>query len=281
RPPWGLGRGLGSNGSSAAHRSSDTRGLLMSPNAREAVLLGALNDCEEVPGFLKRPKIRVVRSQEAEGDLRDNGKFYDLPRDLDAYLFTFDDDLIYPTDYVSRMVEHIEMLERRCVVGVHAVIFPPGEFSRLKQRTVYHFAKHHKGHFVDLLGTGTAAWHGSTFAVSLDDFQTKGVCDLWFAVAAARQEVPLFSVPRGRRWLVEIETTSPTLYQEARQHPTSYFDVYKRSVAPALVNGQVRKRAEEEFARQFGKEALAAAGIELLTLDPRAEDIAPMEQTTS
>lgn len=235
-----------------------------------------LNDYDDVPRFLKKSKIRVVRSQDAEGDLRDNGEFYDLPHDTEAYVFTLDDDLLYPMDYVSRMIQHIEFLRRRCVVGVHAAAFPSGEFSRLRQRTVYHFAKKHKGHFVDLLGTGTAAWHASTIRISLQDFETKGVCDLWFAAAAARQKVPLFAVPRDRAWIRGIEVESPTLYKEATKHPTGYFDVYKGVLSPALADGCIRKQAEENFAREFGSDYLAAANIEISNSDLIAENFPKM-----
>lgn len=236
------------------------------PQVDELILY--LNGYEEVPRCALRTKIRVVRSQDTCGDLRDNGKFYDLPQNQDAYVFTFDDDLIYPPDYVTRMIQHIEMLDRCCVVGVHGVIFPAGRFDRLKQRTVYHFGKKHKGHFVDLLGTGTTAWHSSTVSMSLDQFKTKGVCDMWFAVAAAKQQVPLFAVPRERKWIGESKIASPTLYDEARQHPTAYFDVYESAVAPAIAGGLLRKRAELELALAFDRETLAAAGIELLSVAP-------------
>lgn len=226
-------------------------------------LLIYLNNYDDVPKFLAHPKIRVVRSQDAMGDLRDNGKFYDLPSTDDAYVFTFDDDLIYPPDYTARMIHYIEMLSRSCVVGLHGVIFPEGNFTELSQRTVYHFGFKQDGYFVDLLGTGTTAWHSSALKVSLEDFGSTGMCDLWFAAAAARKKVPFFSAPREKGWLKLYANFKESLYQEAVSQPQRYFDVYFQHVAPALKGGKNRLGMEKKLSAEFGAEVLAAAGVRL------------------
>lgn len=231
------------------------------PQLDELILY--LNDYEDIPAFARHPKVRVVRSQDAAGDLRDNGKFYDLPKEDDAYVFTLDDDLIYPTDYVARMIHQIEMLNRSSVVGLHGVIFPHGEFAKLSDRTVFHFRRQAPGHFVDLLGTGTTAWHSSTFKPTLEQFPSKGVCDLWFAAAAATQAVPLYAMPRTDNWVSEHTRFDDSLWREAVTQPQGYFDVYRQHVAPTLKNGLTRRRMEAHLARGYDADTLVAAGIEL------------------
>lgn len=239
------------------------------PQLDELILY--LNEYEDIPAFARHPKVRVIRSQDAAGDLRDNGKFYDLPTTDDAYVFTLDDDLIYPPDYVARMIHQIEMLDRSSVVGLHGVIFPPGEFSQLSERTVFHFGRKAPGHFVDLLGTGTTAWHSSTFKPTLEQFASKGVCDLWFASAAAAQAVPLYAVPRTDNWVREHSKFDQSLWREAVTQPQGYFDVYNQHVAPVLEKGLIRRRMEAHLARGYDADTLVAAGIELREL--------PQEQT--
>lgn len=234
-------------------------------------LIVYLNGYEGVPEFLRDPKIRIVRSQDALGDLRDNGKFFDLPQEDDAYVFTLDDDLIYPPDYVAKMIFQIEMLGRSVVVGVHGANFPDGEFTRLNQRTVFHFAFKKPGRFVDLLGTGTTAWHSSTLKLSLSNFETKGVSDLWFAAAAAQQSVPLYSVARDTGWLVEQPRSDTSLWQETVSAPQAYWDVYNKVVAPALDGGLIRRRMEASLSGDFSPDTLAAAGIEL-SREPASTD---------
>lgn len=234
------------------------------PQLDELILY--LNEYEDIPAFARHPKVRVIRSQDAAGDLRDNGKFYDLPTTDDAYVFTLDDDLIYPPDYVARMIHQIEMLDRSSVVGLHGVIFPPGEFSQLSERTVFHFGRKTPGHFVDLLGTGTTAWHSSTFKPTLEQFASKGVCDLWFASAAAAQAVPLYAVPRTDNWVREHSKFDQSLWREAVTQPQGYFDVYNQHVAPVLEKGLIRRRMEAHLARGYDADTLVAAGIELREL---------------
>jgi glycosyltransferase involved in cell wall biosynthesis len=224
-----------------------------------------LNDYHDVPDFAVHPKIRIVRSQEAKGNLRDNGKFFDLPDDNYSYVFTFDDDLIYPQDYTARMIHQIEVLKRSSVIGLHAVTFPEKErFTSHKQRKMSHFLHAKKGHFADLLGTGTTAWHSSTLKPTLDDFGTMGVCDLWFAALAARRNVPMFSMPRKADWLKLYKIFDENLYHEALGNPALYFDIYHREVAPAQRGGAVRINKTREMAEQYSPVQLEAAGIDLL-----------------
>ncbi|MBK5945382.1 hypothetical protein CCR83_02695 [Rhodobacter veldkampii DSM 11550] len=220
-----------------------------------------LNDYDEIPDFAHDPKIRVTLGKDAEGDLRDNGKFHDLPIDDNSYIFTLDDDLKYPDDYVARMIHQIEMFGRACVVGVHGVIFPRDRFAQLDERKVFAFKKQFTGHFVDLLGTGTAAWHSSIFRPSLDEFATKGQCDLWFAAAAAKCGVPFFSIARGQDWLTEHIRHEKSLYREALTCPDDYFKTYNSSIAPVLQKGRLRRKMAAHLGRCYDKDTLAAAGI--------------------
>lgn len=230
------------------------------PQLDELILY--LNEYDSAPDFTDHPKIRVYLGKHEEGDIRDNGKFYALPKEENAYIFTLDDDIIYPKNYVERMTRFIEMLGRTTVVGVHGVVFPAAKFTRLQQRTVYDFREEASGHFVDLLGTGTTAWHNSTVRMSLEDFRTKGVCDLWFAAAALRQGVPLFSVPRERLWLREHRPFEKTLYNEALSGPNRYFSIYNRTIAPLLKDGYIRRTMEAHIARGFDSKALFEARAE-------------------
>lgn len=227
------------------------------------ILILYLNDYDDVPDFARHPKIRAILSKDALGDLRDNGKFFDLPQDDCSYIFTFDDDLIYPSNYTARLVHQIELLGRSCVVGLHGVIFPYENFTQLGQRTVFHFMHEAPGKFVDLLGTGTTAWHSSLLKPSLRDFSTTGICDLWFAALCARLDIPLYSVPRGYRWVDEFAKYEVSLWLEAAERPKGYFEIYDSVVAPALESGRVRRGAEAQLAWGFSADVLTAAQVDL------------------
>ena len=227
------------------------------PQLDELILY--LNDYENIPYFCQHPKLRIVLGKSTCGDLRDNGKYFDLPKDNCSYVFTFDDDIIYPADYVQRMIHYIEMFDRRAVVGVHGVIFPERELTDLVQRTVYGFRFKHHGAFVDLLGTGTTGWHSSALKPELDHFPTKGVCDLWFARLATEAEMPLFNVPREKDWLRPIEGNDTNLFAEAKERPEGYFKVYEQHLAPLLRLKQSREMALAQLRLQYTPAAIEAA----------------------
>ncbi|PFG08984.1 glycosyltransferase [Marinobacter sp. LV10MA510-1] len=229
-----------------------------------------LNNYLKTPDFLQHEKIKVIKSQDAAGDLRDNGKFFDLPKGEDAYVFTFDDDLIYPENYASKMIHYIELFGRSCVVGLHGVIFPEENFTRLKEREVFHFASKQIGTFVDLLGTGTTAWHSSALKPTIDCFNTKGVCDLWFSKHAAEKNIPLFSIPREKNWLKEYKQFEDSLWKEAYKEPQEYFRVYNDFIKSNLSSGKIRKNAERHLITCHSLIALEAAGIKLLSKEAQS-----------
>lgn len=216
------------------------------PQLDELILY--LNNYDEIPPFARHPKIRATLGVATHGDLRDNGKFFDLPVDDNSYVFTLDDDIIYPADYAAQCIHHIEALDRSCIVGYHGVIFPQDNFDNLQQRTVHHFAHAYSGGFVDLLGTGALAWHSSALKLSLNDIGPPGLCDLWFALAGAKQGIPFYCAPRSKGWLQVYAAFDDCLFHETRARPERYFAIYDRYLGPALDGGSLRRHMDARFA---------------------------------
>jgi glycosyltransferase involved in cell wall biosynthesis len=175
-----------------------------------------LNGYEDTPRFLRSPKIHVIHSREY-GDLRDNGKFFFLDSVPWGYHFTIDDDIIYPQDYVQKMVLKIEQYDRKAIVGCHGVVFATPFVEYMKSREVFHFKRSlASDQLVNLLGTGTTAYHVGAINLSREDFREVGMADLWFAVAAKRQKVPMIAIERPNAWLVPLcEADESSLYSEA------------------------------------------------------------------
>jgi hypothetical protein len=176
-----------------------------------------LNNYDDVPAFLEHPKIRVIRSQE-HGDIRDNGKFHFVEHAEPGYYFTVDDDIVYPKDYVAFLVGKLRQYGHRAVVGFHGTIFPAkmDRFFQENGRTVLSF-KHElaEDRQVHLLGSGTTAWHTSTLSLSLRDFETTGMADLWLGIRAQQQGVPMIAVARGQGYLQPIANLAQgSLYEE-------------------------------------------------------------------
>ncbi|PXF39968.1 hypothetical protein BWQ96_10319 [Gracilariopsis chorda] len=82
-----------------------------------------LNGYDSVPSYLHAPYITVIRSQDntSRGDVGDIGKFFwcnDIETD---FHLTADDDIIYPPDYVEKLLRFWYIYSSPVVVGVHGI----------------------------------------------------------------------------------------------------------------------------------------------------------------
>lgn len=222
-----------------------------------------LNGYDEIPAFLTgNSAIRVARSQDW-GDVRDNGKFFFLSK-AGSYYFALDDDLDYPADYVRALVLAIEKYGRRAVVGVHGVLLADPMTRFYTNCTVLGF-RHAlpADQVVHLLGTGTVAFHRDTLALTYDDFGEPGMADLWLAVAARRQGVPLRCVARAAGWLTDQDPgKKKTLYTDYKAHDEVQSRVAQKH---GPWNVAALERANKVLARdlldQFTPSALASRGV--------------------
>lgn len=182
-----------------------------------------LNDYDEVPDFLKNKKINAVLSRDAEGDIKDNGKFYFLEKcPDDAYYFTIDDDIKYPEDYVSKLVSFLESKNDKVVVGVHGIIFHNNFESFRRTRSTFYFG-HGLDHNLEVstLGTGTLAFKKILLSsLKLSDFKESGMADLWFASFCKKNAIKMICKSRKEDWLMDLHEDADneyTLWNQSQQ----------------------------------------------------------------
>lgn len=178
-----------------------------------------LNDFKqsELPASAKYDN--VIYFDAPLGDISDNGKIYPLhltePYSFrsvykDAYVFTVDDDVLYPRDYVTRMILKIEEEKRQAVFGVHCVWLQKNQTRYYEGRRVRSFYRDLPTDAnVHVLGTGTTAWHHSLLPhLTVQSFPVPGMADIWLAVDAVHRNIPLKCVGREHSWLQHIETNN-------------------------------------------------------------------------
>lgn len=131
----------------------------------------------------------------------DANKFYGLFNDytLETYFFSCDDDLIYPPTYIEDMIHWIEMFERRAIVSLHGSILWKEQFP------IQSFYKDRRGLgclmplgiavHTTLPGTGVCAFHTSTYKPEASEFPLPNMADIWLGLSAARQHIPIITVP--------------------------------------------------------------------------------------
>ncbi len=141
-----------------------------------------------------------------KGDLTDNGKFYSLENITEPEIYlTCDDDLIYPPDYVKRVVEAIERY--KCIVSFH---------GRQLLGTGMNYYTDHRAFLAllgvisdvkgDVVGTGvcgfdTRYFHPKGLAFSPD----QKMSDLIFSLEAAKQGKQLGIISHAPNWIKHID----------------------------------------------------------------------------
>ena len=116
---------------------------------------------------------------------------------LYGYLFTVDDDIEYPPDYIEKLILEIERYNRKAIVGVHGACLPFGpnltRWSQYKElRRSHLFQQEHASRIqVDILGTGTTAFHSSINPPEAKNMATIRMVDLHLATWALLQQIPM------------------------------------------------------------------------------------------
>jgi len=162
-------------------------------------LFVALNGYTKVPDFLlENEKIEYVILDNSLGDA---AKFYDIEK-REGYIFTCDDDLVYPKKYVEYMISKIKL--HRSPVSLLGKIYDKTPIASFKvdYTTLYRcLGTVHKDRQVDVGGTGAMAFHTDDIKVRLSDFPVKNMADIWMAKVAKEQDVSIWVVEHSRNYV--------------------------------------------------------------------------------
>lgn len=152
-------------------------------------------------------RLLLINGCDQDYNLTDNGKFYPLEsmvKEPEIYL-TCDDDLIYPPDYVKRMLEAIN--HYNCIVSFHG--------RQLLGTGIDYYTGHKSFHclhgvihdeIVDVVGTGvtgfdTRYFHPKGLAFSPD----QKMSDLIFSLEAAKQDKQMGVISHAPNWIKHID----------------------------------------------------------------------------
>ncbi|MBA1158170.1 glycosyltransferase family 2 protein [Microvirga mediterraneensis] len=190
-----------------------------------------MNNYEEIPEFLLNERITALPASHLE-DLRDIGKFYHMPDVPTGYFFTVDDDIEYPDNYCDTLVRKIEDYDRKAIVGVHGVIFEqPLQRFFSPNRTTFRFQRAlDVDAKVNLIGTGTMAFHSSTIAFEPGSLP-KGMADIGVAIAAKVNRVDMIAIARPEKWLTPILVRGQedqSLWEEFRENDDEHTEILKQ-----------------------------------------------------
>ncbi len=190
-----------------------------------------LNHFREVPAFLRRLS-KVTCHVDTDGRrYGDAGKFWGLEQSPDAVYVTCDDDLIYPPNFVERLVEELAQVDGRAAVGVHGALIlqPCPGYYRDGSRAVLHFERPlMRRRRVHVVATNACAFHSNVVKMTMGHFKAANMGDIWLAQYLQQERIPAYVVPRPGRWLVPIEVNRPTIYEQSRAGSGSAYDSSRR-----------------------------------------------------
>jgi len=173
------------------------------------VLYVSLNKYTSVPVFFKDYS-NVIVNLNYNNDLRDCERFLFL-KDIGAndFIVSFDDDIIYPKNYVKRM-------KSASLLHKHAAIITVLGYSYRVDRTgkISNFRKHKRPCFrfqkgcpklikVDFCGSGTLFFRRKLIDIDKLVF-LPGNSDLMISYYCKQNKISIFSINRDMSWLVPI-----------------------------------------------------------------------------
>lgn len=181
-----------------------------------------LDKYSEVPNFLlNNQKIEFKLSSDFHKDIGDAGKFYWVD-DFEGYYFTCDDDLVYPPNYVERILSAIENYKEPVVVGWHGsvILTPFTNYYDSNSRRVFSFgAPRSNDTPVHVLGTGCLGFNTRHIKVKFNDFKTPNMADVYFALLGQDQNVPFIVIKHDKGEIYEIEESQDfSIYQHSSKN---------------------------------------------------------------
>tara|TARA_R110000868_G_scaffold325463_1_gene586251 strand:+ start:6631 stop:10347 length:3717 start_codon:yes stop_codon:yes gene_type:complete len=169
-----------------------------------------LNGYASIPLFLNHPKIEVVLGDNSRGD---NSKFHWIDT-LNGYVFTCDDDLLYPPNYIQQMQRGIDVY--RCLVGASGSSFKEtGPLSSFLNRISIHPLQREiqADTNADIVGTGTLGFHTEDLRLKFSDFIDFNMADLSLLRIARREKIPRKVIRHPNQWIVR-STNDHGIYEQ-------------------------------------------------------------------
>ncbi len=198
-------------------------------------LIVYLNNWRDVPDFLTHKKIRILNGD----DLGDTGKFYGLQL-VEGFIFTVDDDLVYPKNYVEKMIEKINQYNRQAFICVHGNLVPKEIIkSYYRDKKGVHFSCELKVDIrVDVPGTGTLAWHSSLYRSDMKDYERKNMTDIWVYKMANRQNIPIICIARPHKWITLYSTTcqAESIYKSSHRNDFYQTEIVNQIISQTGIN---------------------------------------------
>lgn len=170
-----------------------------------------LDGFDAIPDIIRdEPKCHITQLAAEEG-LHASSRF--LAPHLfgsEAVVVIFDDDILYPDNYVSTIKTALSKHGESSVVGFHAAIFLPPHNSYARDKINIGFLMRLDDQpIVHTLGCGTAAFLSSVFCPNPRHWKHHFMDDLYIAIEALKSGLSMIALTREANWLGALAENQP------------------------------------------------------------------------
>jgi len=164
-------------------------------------------------------------------DRADNAKFHALDHiDEPCFMFLLDDDLIYPPDYVQKMIKAIQEFD--CIITLHGRLLIGEGLNYYKAHKSFHcLGTVQESIVIDVAGTGVAAFDTRYFhPKKLASDSRLRMSDLLFSLEAAKEQKQIGVLQHKAGWIKHInnrETIFDTESKDCRIQNEIADQIYK------------------------------------------------------
>lgn len=180
-------------------------GMATMPGRDEARLLSCRSLTDQVD------QIYVYDNSNNSIDLTDNGKFAGLILEKEpCYYFSCDDDLIYPPDYIERMIEAID--QTKSIVTCHGRVLLGENVPYYTGHQVYACLGDvcYNGK-IQVAGTGVTGFRTDYFnPAHLAINSNQKMSDLIFSYYAMKELKDIYMLPHQKGWIKQIDVPLST-----------------------------------------------------------------------
>lgn len=133
--------------------------------------------------------------------------------DSNSYFLTFDDDIVYPLDYVKKLIEGIEKYKRQAIVGFHGSTFKRFPVVNFQKDRVLHQYFTNVGVDVkcNILGSGVMGFYVGTIKDAGFEFSMLGeggnITDDVFSHFARSKEIDMIVLKHAAGWIKVMPDT--------------------------------------------------------------------------
>lgn len=174
-----------------------------------------------------------------------------LIKDIEGYVFTCDDDILYPDNYVEHLVQKMKEYNNETVLTLYGEIakrpfidYCPGRYA------IGFFRAEEKDTPVDITGVGCSVFHTSMIKPSIEDFPDMYSRDIWFSIFVHKRKMPIIRIKSEERWVNFCKTEgSPEITWIWRKDPKlteRRKEVYKNILCPLLDKDKPREYSKQK-----------------------------------